>query len=79
VRQGNGISHEGRITTDAPDLVWGTDGTRVLTAEEGMCFRLHGRRPLQLRGRRPPRTASAVIASRRCSRFRRDCSRSSAA
>jgi len=38
VRQGNGISHEGRITTDAPDLVWGTDGTRVLTADEGMCW-----------------------------------------
>jgi len=38
VRQGKGISHDGRITTDAPDLVWGTDGTRVLTAEEGMCW-----------------------------------------
>jgi len=38
VRQGKGISHDGRITTDAPDLVWGTDGTRVLTAEEGICW-----------------------------------------
>src|SRR5450759_586138 len=38
VRQGKGIDHEGRITTDAPDLVWGTDGTRVLTADEGMCW-----------------------------------------
>lgn len=38
VRQGNGASHEGTITTDAPDLMWGTDGTRVQTAEEGMCW-----------------------------------------
>jgi len=37
-RQGKGVSHEGTITTDAPDLMWGTDGTRVLTAEEGMCW-----------------------------------------
>ena len=37
-RQGKGTSHEGTITTDAPDLMWGTDGTRVLTAEEGMCW-----------------------------------------
>lgn len=38
VRQGKGISHEGTITTDAPDVMWGTDGTRVQTAEEGMCW-----------------------------------------
>jgi putative transposase len=38
VRRGTGTSHEGRITTDAPGLMWGTDGTRVLTAEEGMCW-----------------------------------------
>src|SRR5450759_3852333 len=37
-RQGKGIEHDGRITTDAPDLMWGTDGTRVQTAEEGMCW-----------------------------------------
>jgi len=38
VRQGAGVSHDGTITTDAPDLMWGTDGTRVLTADEGMCW-----------------------------------------
>jgi transposase InsO family protein len=27
--------HEGTITTDAPNVVWGTDGFRVLTVEEG--------------------------------------------
>lgn len=29
------IVHDGRITTDAPNVMWGTDGARVLTAEEG--------------------------------------------
>ena len=38
VRQGKGLSHEGTITTDAPDLMWGTDGTRVQTVEDGMCW-----------------------------------------
>jgi transposase InsO family protein len=38
VRQGKGLSHEGTITTDAPGLMWGTDGTRILTADEGMCW-----------------------------------------
>jgi len=38
VRQGAGAVHEGTITTDAPDLMWGTDGTRVMTADEGMCW-----------------------------------------
>jgi transposase InsO family protein len=38
VRQGADIAHDGTITTDAPDLMWGTDGTRVLTADEGMCW-----------------------------------------
>jgi len=38
VRRGAGASHDGTITTDAPDLMWGTDGTRVLTADEGMCW-----------------------------------------
>jgi len=45
VRQGAGISHDGRVTSDAPDVLWGSDGTRVLTAEEGMCFPLRRRRP----------------------------------
>ena len=38
VRQGRGASHEGTIPTDAPDVMWGTDGTRVLSADEGMCW-----------------------------------------
>ena len=38
VRRGAGASHDGTITTDAPDLMWGADGTRVLTADEGMCW-----------------------------------------
>jgi transposase InsO family protein len=35
VRRGEGLLHEGTITTEAPNLMWGTDGARVLTAEEG--------------------------------------------
>lgn len=38
VRRGKGLSHEGTITTDVPNIMWGTDGTRVFTAEEGMCW-----------------------------------------
>ena len=34
-RRGEGLLHEGTITTEAPNLMWGTDGARVLTAEEG--------------------------------------------
>ncbi len=38
VRVGAPKLHEGRITTDRPDDVWGTDGARVETAHEGMCW-----------------------------------------
>lgn len=38
VRQGAGISHDGRVTSDTPDVMWGTDDTRVLTAEGRMCW-----------------------------------------
>lgn len=37
-RKGEGISHDRTITTDTPDVVWGTDGTRVMTVEEGLCW-----------------------------------------
>jgi transposase InsO family protein len=29
------VAHDGTITTDAPDLMWGTDGVRVFTFEQG--------------------------------------------
>ena len=46
VRQGAGISHDGRVTSwTRPTSCGAPDGTRVLTAEEGMCFRLRRRRP----------------------------------
>lgn len=38
VRTGAGASHDGTITTDAPGLMWGTDGTRVMSVEEAMCW-----------------------------------------
>lgn len=28
-------AHDGRITTDHPDLMWGSDGTKILTIEDG--------------------------------------------
>ena len=35
VRRGHDLLHEGTITTEAPNLMWGTDGARVLTVEDG--------------------------------------------
>ena len=34
-RQGVMQAHEGTIVTSAPDVMWGTDGVRVFTAEDG--------------------------------------------
>jgi transposase InsO family protein len=33
--RGTPNEHEGHITTEAPDLMWGTDGVRIETAEDG--------------------------------------------
>jgi transposase InsO family protein len=33
--QGNPVPHDGVITTDRPDEVWGTDGIRIQTVEDG--------------------------------------------
>jgi transposase InsO family protein len=35
VRQGTPVAHDGRITTDGPNEMWGTDGVRVETVEQG--------------------------------------------
>ena len=34
-RRGIGIVHDGTIITEAPGIMWGTDGTRVFTLEQG--------------------------------------------
>ena len=34
-RQGEPKRHDGTIVTSAPDVMWGTDGVRVLTADDG--------------------------------------------
>ena len=34
-RQGDPKAHDGTIVTTAPDVMWGTDGVRVFTADEG--------------------------------------------
>ena len=31
-------AHDGRITTDRPDVMWGTDATRFYTQREGWCW-----------------------------------------
>lgn len=31
-------NHDGRITTDQPDVMWGTDATRTATLEEGLAW-----------------------------------------
>jgi len=35
VRQGAAKQHDGHILTDAPNVMWGTDGTRVFTVDDG--------------------------------------------
>jgi len=35
VPQGEPETHDGRITTDAPNVMWGIDGARILTLEDG--------------------------------------------
>ena len=34
-RYGQATEHPGTIITDAPNVMWGTDGSRILTSEEG--------------------------------------------
>lgn len=34
-RQGTALLHEGVITTQEPNVMWGTDGARILTVDEG--------------------------------------------
>jgi transposase InsO family protein len=34
-RRGNANPHEGTIVTQAPNLMWGTDGARIFTVDEG--------------------------------------------
>lgn len=35
VRQAPPVEHTGKITTDAPNLMWGSDGTKVYTLDDG--------------------------------------------
>lgn len=38
VPQGDPKLHDGHIVTDAPNLLWGIDGARVLTVHDGWCW-----------------------------------------
>ena len=46
-------AHDGTITTEAPDVMWGTDMTTTVTVSEGAACRLRGRRSLHNRVHRP--------------------------
>jgi len=35
VRKGDPVVHDGEIITDAPNVMWGTDGTRIFTVDDG--------------------------------------------
>jgi len=34
-RRGSAALHDGRICTDSPDEMWGTDGSKVFTVDDG--------------------------------------------
>ena len=38
VAQGQHKEHDGKIITAAPGIMWGTDGTKVFTLDEGWCW-----------------------------------------
>ena len=48
-RRRGGNPHDGEIITHAPNLMWGTDGVRVFTVDDGMGLDLHRRRALERR------------------------------
>lgn len=38
VAQGRPVEHTGKIITAAPDVMWGTDGTKIFTINDGWCW-----------------------------------------
>lgn len=38
VVQGQPIEHKGKIITAAPNVLWGTDGTKIFTLDDGWCW-----------------------------------------
>lgn len=38
VVQGKPIEHTGKIITTAPNILWGTDGTKIFTLDDGWCW-----------------------------------------
>ena len=68
-RRRGGNPHDGEIITHAPNLMWGTDGVRVFTVDDGWGLDLHRRRALErrvcrlacLQARRPLRRPAADL------------------
>ena len=54
-RQGDPQLHDGTIITAAPHVMWGTDGVRVFTVDDGWVWDLRGGRPLERGVRRVAR------------------------
>ena len=46
-RQGAAKTHDGRVITQAPNVMWGTDGVRVFTLDDGWGMDLRGSRTLE--------------------------------
>ena len=46
-RQGAAKTHDGRVITQAPNVMWGTDGVRVFTLDDGVGLDLRGGRTLE--------------------------------
>ena len=68
-RRRGGNPHDGEIITHAPNLMWGTDGVRVFTVDDGWGWIIHRRRALErrvcrlacLQARRPLRRPAADL------------------
>ena len=50
-RQGDPKAHDGTIVTSAPQVMWGTDGVRVFTVEDGWIWTFAAVEPLERRVR----------------------------
>jgi putative transposase len=76
--QGKPQLHDGRITTDQPNEMWGTDGTRIETVDDGMVWIFL--RPSIIATPCAPASmwSKSATASLRWSRLARGCAANSA-
>ena len=72
-RQGAAKTHDGRVITQAPNVMWGTDGVRVFTLDDGWGWTLRGSRTLE----RGVRGVARVQSRKPLRGTRSDCARAS--